>query len=377
MLDVTPGVTAPAAPARARDQVRRVGRDPRDERLVLDRVDMLERADEWNELARRSGALFGTVEWLSAWRRHLGSGPTLDLAVRRPDGTLVGVAPLYVDRRLRAGVLRFQGGGPGDQLGPLCAPADRARVGAVLRRALAGRVVLAERLPVEQGWGGLLGGRRVRLEPSPILRTRARSWEEFLESRSANFRGQVRGRERRLRRSGRLRFRLTADPALLPRDLDLLFALHDARWPNGESRAFAGRRADFHRAFAAAALDRGWLRLWFLELDGRPVAAWYGFRFGGAEHFYQSGRDPRLERDAVGFVLLAHTIRAAIDDGVREYRLLRGHEAYKQRFATEDRGVETVVLGPGPTAAAAAGAGRLLLSLPSRLTRPLTRRVAP
>ena len=44
----------------------------------------------------------------------------------------------------------------------------------------------------------------------------------------------------------------------------------------------------------------------------------------------------------MGFVLLAHTIREALQDGMSEYRLLRGDEDFKYRFATSDPGLETL-----------------------------------
>jgi CelD/BcsL family acetyltransferase involved in cellulose biosynthesis len=49
-----------------------------------------------------------------------------------------------------------------------------------------------------------------------------------------------------------------------------------------------------------------------------------------------------LRRERVGFVLLAHTIREALQDGMDEYRLLRGDESFKYRFATSDPGLETI-----------------------------------
>jgi CelD/BcsL family acetyltransferase involved in cellulose biosynthesis len=82
-------------------------------------------------------------------------------------------------------------------------------------------------------------------------------------------------------------------------------------------------------------------------VDGRPAAVWYGLRFGGVDHYYQSGRDPRLGPLKVGFVLLAHTIRAACEDGMREYRFGLGDEAYKHRFCDRDPGLETVALTSG------------------------------
>ena len=57
------------------------------------------------------------------------------------------------------------------------------------------------------------------------------------------------------------------------------------------------------------------------------------------------------------------SIRSAFEDGMREYRFLRGGDAYKGRFADADPGVETMVLGRGslgrPAVAAAGALGRL------------------
>ena len=46
-------------------------------------------------------------------------------------------------------------------------------------------------------------------------------------------------------------------------------------------------------------------------------------------------------------MLLAHTIREASNDGMREYRFLRGGEPFKSRFADADPGLETVVVTRG------------------------------
>jgi CelD/BcsL family acetyltransferase involved in cellulose biosynthesis len=179
-----------------------------------------------------------------------------------------------------------------------------------------------------------------------VLELTTGDWEEFLAGRSTNLRQQVRRRERRLARGHDMRFRLVDDADALPAALDALFALHQSRWADAGATDFA-RTQQFHRAFAARALERGWLRLWLLEVDDHPVAVWYGFRFGGADWYYQSGRDPDWERYSVGAVLLAHTIRDCVEAGLPRYLLLRGDEPYKQRFATADPGLETVALGTG------------------------------
>ena len=83
------------------------------------------------------------------------------------------------------------------------------------------------------------------------------------------------------------------------------------------------------------------------------VASYYGFRYSGVESYYQSGREPGLDRESLGTVMLTHAIRSAAADGVRIFSLLRGQEGYKYRFATEDHGLDTVCTTRGGAAAAA------------------------
>lgn len=186
---------------------------------------------------------------------------------------------------------------------------------------------------------------RRRSDPSrrkPRSKSEGIDWEGFLSRASRNLRQQVRRRERNVERAHQLRYRLADDQDRLDYDMDLLFSLHAARW-GAVNRGFQTVHA-FHREFATLAFNRGWLRLWFLELDGAPAAAWYGFRFGTVESYYQAGRDLRYEHLSIGSVLLAHSIREALNDGMHEYRFLRGREDYKYRFAHEDHDLGGIAL---------------------------------
>jgi CelD/BcsL family acetyltransferase involved in cellulose biosynthesis len=339
--------------------------------VELERFTTLEAAREmWPVLAARSENLFASWEWISTWWRHFGGERTLTGAIaRRPNGDVVAILPLYVFVRRPLTVLRFLGHGPGDWLGPIHAPGDASLAAAALQSMLAGTphwdLLLAEHLRCDQPVAQELGGTIVRREGFPMLPFRERTWDQLLEGRSSNFRQQVRRRERRLSRAHQLTYRLATDPDRLDTDLDLLFELHGARWSGSGSRAFVGARGDFHREFARLALARGWLRLWIMELDDEPVAVWYGFRYAGIEWYYQSGRDPARESDSVGFVLLCHTIRAALEDGAEAYWFLRGGEAYKDRFAEEDPGVQSVTVVHSLRGRAALAAARSLDRLPA------------
>jgi CelD/BcsL family acetyltransferase involved in cellulose biosynthesis len=335
--------------------------------------------EQWTLLAERAGNVFATWEWADAWYSRLGDGAPLALAlVRDKQARAVAILPLFVPRARPIRLLRFLGAGLGDQSGPVCAPQDRRQASAALRRWVAegsgdAGVFLGERL-----WGGdwsaaELGGTVVGRIANPVLPAEGRSFEQFLASRSRNFREQVRRRERRLARERALVYRLTEDPDRVEPDMRTLIRLHQARWREGESNVFAGPRAEFHIEFARRALANGWLRLWTMELDGAPVAAWYGFRFGGVESYYQAGRDPAFDADSVGFVLLSHTIRSALDDGVREYRFGSGDEPYKSRFAEHDPGLETIAVPAGIAGRLAVGAVRLALRMPKSAQRVVRR----
>jgi CelD/BcsL family acetyltransferase involved in cellulose biosynthesis len=342
----------------------------------LARLEDLE--DEWDELAARSGNLFATREWVFTWWRHFGGGRPLRLfACREPSGRLVAIVPVFESTRRPVRTLRFIGHALGDRVGPICAPGDVSRTARALVRALrdgtlGGDVLIGEQSPAEERWAGLMGATTVRREGSPVLDIAGATFDGWLASRSRNFREQVRRRERKLVRDHALAYRMCDSPDTLEADLETLFELHAARWgPEGE--AFVPHTRPFHRDFAALALERGWLRLWVMTLDGRPVAAWQGFRYGDVDWYYQAGRDPEYETSAVGFVLLSHSIRDAMAAGVREYRLGRGGEDYKRRFSNRDPGLEKFVAARGARGALSRGAAATAAALPPAWRRPLGR----
>lgn len=330
--------------------------------------------NEWDELTTETDNVFATWDWNDLWWKHFGAGQqSVVTACIGRGGRVLGILPLYLFAARPLQILRFLGHGPADQLGPICAPRDRPAVARALRRVIEQTrpsVFVAEHLARGEEWGALLGGRVVRTEASPTLRFTGGTWDDYLATRSANVRQQVRRYERRLLEDHGLRYRFADGASGLAHDLETLFSLHRARWPTSD---FVGRHGEFHRELAGRAAERGWLRIWFLEGDDGPVAAWYGFRLGAVESYYQAGRDPSWEGPPLGLVLLAHTIRAALEDGLAEYRFLRGAESFKYRFATDDEGLETIAVARGALATTALAASS---ALPEPLALSLRRRLA-
>ena len=333
--------------------------------------------EEWTELAEQADNVFLTWEWLSTWWRHFGAGRSLRIVVCRTAGGQVrAILPLYRYARRPLRVVRYLGHGASDQLGPVCAPEDRLRTARAIRRALdllGADLMLADHHPADESWSALCGGRLLATVGAPVLRREGRSWQQILAGCSRNLRHQVGKRERKLVRERGLAYRQGGEGGEVAQDVESVFALHADRWGSRGSQ-FTGAHLAFHREFASVAHERGWLRLWLMEADGRTVAAEYGFRFRGVEYAYQSGRDTGWSGPSIGFVLAVHAIRAAVEDGVREYRFLRGDEPFKYRFANADRGIESFAVPCGRRGRLALAAGAALpASVLDRGRRRVTR----
>jgi CelD/BcsL family acetyltransferase involved in cellulose biosynthesis len=327
---------------------------------------------EWRRLAVGRGNGFVTPEWFGAWLRHYGEEHTPFVPLLRgPEGALRGLLPLALPRSGHPRVCRIAGANLGDRFHLVCEPEDEAEVGAAVGEALADSpepwsVISLDHVQVDEPWIEALGeatGRRLSTRrrvaaPLPLIDIAAHeSWDAYLATRSSNFRQQVRRFARRAAREAELRVRRTESPDDLESDMRTFFDLHDKRLSGrGGSSLSAERARSFHLDFAAAALEQGWLRLWLLELDGSPAAAWYGWRVGERYSYYNSGFDPAFASLSPGLVLISAIIESAFEEGAAEFDFLLGEESYKYRFAERERTVSDVTLArvlPHPAGAVA------------------------
>jgi CelD/BcsL family acetyltransferase involved in cellulose biosynthesis len=312
--------------------------------------------DDWRRLATERGNAFLTPDWFRCWWRHYGEGATPFVTLARDGGGgLRGLMPLLLPGSGRPRVCRLAGANLGDHFHPVARPEDEAEVAAAAGEALRDAqqpwsVIALDKAELERPWLEALteatGARTHSFIRAPAVLpridlTQHEDWDAYLGSRSSNLRQQVRRFERRLAKDHEVRLRRTETSAELERDLATLFDLHDRRW-EGATSLSSGTARDFHSDFAAVALERGWLRLWLLEVDGEAIAAWYGWRLGGRYAYYNSGFDPERSPLRPGLVLLAGVIRSAIEEGADEFDFLLGDESYKFRFAEDSRTVHNV-----------------------------------
>jgi CelD/BcsL family acetyltransferase involved in cellulose biosynthesis len=312
----------------------------------------------WRRLAELRSNPFLTPDWYRAWLRANPAEEPFAIAWRC-EGELRGVLPLVRVPKRALALLRFAGARRGDWFTPACdavdEPAMAVACAAFLRREKnAWGLLCLDRVDRQSSWpqalwahdGGVVAPAQARrTDALPFIEFGDGGYQEYLAGRSRNFRSQLGRRKRRLEREQGLSFRMTTDAGQLGADFDAFFRLHDERWGDrgGSSSAAEGVRA-FQREFAAAALERGWLRLWIAEAGGAPAAAWYGWRVGRRYCYSLSGLSKEYEPLGLGTVLLAHTIEQAAAEGAEIYDMMWGEEPYKRRFETGRRDAATWIL---------------------------------
>jgi CelD/BcsL family acetyltransferase involved in cellulose biosynthesis len=326
-------------------------------------------APEWSALLAdcEADGLFLTWEWMFTWWKHLTGDCKLQITTLRKDGRLIAIAPLAlrpasVQQLPPVAALQFLGSGVagsdyldlivrrGHEAEAVRALAERmsgaGRALALMRMRPAGpAATLVERMQ-QQGWHTWQGQR----EMCPFVSLRGQSFETYLASLGSEHRYAFRRKLGRIERRYTCSFDLVRSEAERKDALAILFALHELRWnPRGEPGAFSTPALrEFHDEVTRLALAAGWLRLWVLRLDGKPVAALYGFLRQGTFYFYQAGFDPAFARDSVGLVMLGVAVRGAMEDGAEELDLLHGTERYKAHWANATRELVRVELhAPG------------------------------
>jgi CelD/BcsL family acetyltransferase involved in cellulose biosynthesis len=323
--------------------------------------------DEWDDLleASASDCFFLTWEWLYPWWKHLSGDRSLRIVTLRSGGELVAIAPLASRPRRLARLAPFRSlefigadrvcsdyldliirrGREPEALDALTEYLSRDMP--MIKLANVRRTSLAAELATglqRHGWSP--SEETIAVCPFTILT--GHSWQSYLATLGPEHRYNFRRRLRNVTKLANVQFEEARSPAQAQAMLHDLVAMHNMRWRDrGGSDAFdSPDLIAFHEEVTQLALDRGWLKLYTLTLDGRPAAALYGFHYRATFYFMQAGFDPRFRKHSVGLLTMGLAIKTAIDEGMDECDLLRGDEAYKFHWARERRELGRLELYP-------------------------------
>ncbi|HEX6824586.1 MAG TPA: GNAT family N-acetyltransferase [Candidatus Sulfotelmatobacter sp.] len=298
---------------------------------------------------------FSTPEWLLSWWRSFGQHQELLAIGAFVDSSLVGFAGLSLTSASAGAIplriLRLMSDGSQDSdnldlpvrsgfesdfaealVGILEAQKQRWDVGYFnLMPAQSPGVAALRQVLERKGW--LTFGTNSPASAIALPET----WEQYLKQLSSNERAKVGPRSRRLEKKYSVRIRKCEDPQELDALLQVLYELHRKSW---QARGLPGTlhvpsRRRFYGELARSLLQKNLLEFWVLELNGKVVAAQFGFRHGTAVFCLQEGFDAEYASDSVGFVLRSQVIRNLISQGIRRYDFLGGTDEFKKRWGAE------------------------------------------
>lgn len=318
-------------------------------------------SSEWEQIAAQSEErnFFSSWQWSHCWWTVYGvNRRPYVLTVRGDNDEMVGIAPFYLTTRPTASPIGLR---------TLCLIGNNDDSGTLDILASPGSKQLAWRaildfLETSSAWDILelnnldSGSETIRIL-SEELASRAltwttfqapafrislpENWDVFLARLSPKLRRTLHREERKLNDRFSVAFRKCSTEAEIGGYLDRLSELHSRRWAARDiPGAFNEQRRDFYRRICENALRKGWLDFWELTVSGRVIASEFGFAYNHCRYALQSGFDPDFGQFAVGRILEAFLIKAAIERGDHTYDLMFGSQPYKVRWgATKNQTV--------------------------------------
>lgn len=301
----------------------------------------------WRDLeSRAAGSFFQGWTWTGTLAEERFPDPWLVEATE--NGRTVALA-LFNRRRGMLGPAVLYLGETGDpeydspwieQNGVLTEAGREAELTALCLRAVRNHDIVisgldAGILPVVARSSGLI--RTIRDQRAPFADLRGMAGD-FLATRSANTRQQVRRSDRYFERNGPIRVNRAASAAEALAAFAAMAVLHQASWtarnrPGCFARPFFRR---FHRALIETAESTGEVALLTVSNNENTVGILYNFLHRRRMLAYQSGfgYDPTTNQAKPGLTSHAAAIRWALFQPIDYYDFLAGDGRYKRSLAT-------------------------------------------
>ena len=329
--------------------------------ILTDWRDLDSLAGAWDGLLESSSAdsVFLRWDWIRQWGRLVGDDLPPYIVCARSHGRLIGIAPFYrMTYRLPAGwrvkALRIIGDlDCGAEYPDLIVDKAMEETGyAALLRALARQKKQWDFIwmPRVSGWSGAHERIQSAIAATPALALRRRPhsfsalalpqrFEDYAHALPSRRRRRRWHRRNRILRSEDVRIERCRNHDELAGYLDALFRLHGKRWQRAGLTGYFQKRplgAAFYKAFAADALDHGWLALYGLRQGDTFRAVQIGYIYRRVFHSLQEGYDPDFLPGAGGTLRLA-VIEDCIRQGLSTYDFLGDHTPHKASWLAAER----------------------------------------
>jgi len=330
--------------------------------IIDDHSEMKRMREVWNALLEDSSSntIFLTWEWMNTWWECFSEGKELFIIVAENNGSIVGIAPLYITRTSIFGLralkhLEFLG-----TTGVLTEYLDF-----IIRKGHEQELVPgfmefifessfhwdvfnvvsmrqdAINFKLLKDYYKIKGLRywEYNTHISPYIELPS-NFDDYMKSLSRNTRWRFRSLKKKLAHERQVDLIVTTEKNDVMNDFSVIKELHQKRWEQkGDEGTFSNSREKvltFHDLIVQRFFDNGWLYLLQLKVEGVPVAGQYNFFYNKIVFYHSVGFDPGWAEHNVGTVLQIEAIENSILKGAREFDLLRGAEQYKYIWAKKE-----------------------------------------
>lgn len=171
---------------------------------------------------------------------------------------------------------------------------------------------------------------------SPFIRINT-GWEEFYKGTSQRFKKRMRNNENKLKQLEKISIEHITHAGQNDRFLDDIFAVGKNcwKWEMGKSIASSEENIKFYSLLAATTCELGWLSIWIMKYDKKPIAFEYHLRYGDHVHGLRSEFDEEFRAYSPGAVLDCHIVRNLFQEGFSRYDLGGSADEYKMHWTSE------------------------------------------
>jgi len=334
---------------------------------ILDNEAEVDRFREgWNALSVTHALPYSSPAWMLAWWRHLAPRDArLRIVLVEEGNRVIGVAPMFVQRRMGIARYRFLGADTasgGAQ--PMAVPGREDEAAALIATALTRcsprpNLVSFEWISERSPWPMMLSKQLVgrmpstrRLldsRPAPYVTLLGRTYHEWLRSRNGRYRRELLRLRRRLEDRGAV-FRLASSLAEVKRVLPVFAKFFNQRW-GGTARtgALATGVESMLSDVAQELISDLRFRLWYIEVEGALISTEIFVAAGGELSSWQGGYDRAWAAHGPSIQTIVQALRHAWDVGDERLDLGRGGQSFKYRLGDGDDRLQCSALAPmGP-----------------------------
>lgn len=318
--------------------------------VISDITALAELQPLWNGLLAEAEIMhpFVTYEWLITWWECFGDGKKLHVVLVKEAGKVRAILPLMISRESWYGLKVRRIGSLYNQYTPkfeyIVPPAIAAGVYNALWQHL--RAIRDEWDVLEfcqlEGYGTAMSEvpkiaevKRLHMEywspgDSPFVPTTGQ-WDEYLGTLGKCHRTNYRRRLRKLDKLGKLEMETIESGKGLENALSEGIRIEALAWKGSAGTAIASNPVirEFYMALAGRMASRGWLRLYFLVIDGRRIAFQYCLYYQNRLYLLKTGYDPAYAKYSPSHLLTWLILEDAFNSSIVEYDFLGVDDSWK------------------------------------------------